>query len=339
VKRRELLIASGAYAALTPFSVFSQKPGRLPVLAVVLSHTPPADMAGAAPRAEFLREFLRGLAALGWEDGRNVKIERHTAEGQLERVRKIFADLAARKVDIIYTAGNVSGAHQMVAEAQTATRTIPIVFIGGGADPIAQGIIKSFARPGGNATGLNLSLDLDFALKRLEVLKQVVPGIKRVAVLGPRSDFEKNIELLGPGLTKLGLSLLLAAAESENDYEQAFAAAVRGRADAVFVVNVSVNFRHRARIVALAAQHRLPAEYFFRESVESGGLVAYGVDLLDLSRRSAGYVDRILRGAKPGDLPVELPTKFELSINLKTAKALGLAIPQQVLLRADRVIE
>ena len=227
----------------------------------------------------------------------------------------------------------------MAALAQRATRSIPIVFSGGGIDPVGQGLVASLARPGGNVTGFSISLGPDFALKRLELLKQIVPGIKRVAALGPRANFEENIGHWRDGLAKLGLSLFPVPVEIEDDYERAFASAVRERADAMLVVNVSINFAHRSRIVALAARHRLPAEYFFREAVEAGGLAAYGVDVRDLARGAAGYIDRILRGAKPGDLPVQLPTKFELSINLKTAKALGLKVPQSILLRADRVIE
>jgi putative ABC transport system substrate-binding protein len=333
MRRRALLIASGAYAALLSFSAMPQKTGKVPVLAIVSGH-------GAQPQpGSALRSPLQQrLLELGWEDGRNLRIERHTAEGRLERAQAIFADVAIRSVDIIYTVGNL-GSHVMAALAQRATHSIPIVFNGGGIDPVGQGLVASLARPGGNVTGFSVSLGPDFALKRLELMKQIVPGIKRVAALGPSAHFEENIEHWRDGLAKLGLSLFLAPVEKEDGYERAFATAVRERADAVLVGNVSINYVHRSRIVALAARHRLPAEYFFRESVDSGGLAAYGVDVRDLALGAAGYIDRILRGARPGDLPVQLPSKFELSINLKTAKALGLAIPQSLLLRADRVIE
>ena len=333
MKRRHLLIASGAYAALLPFSARPQKPGKVPILAIVSGH-------GAQPQPGIaLRSPLQQrLLELGWEDGRNLRIERHTAEGQLERARAIFADLAARSVDIIYTSGTL-GSHVMAELAQRATRSIPIVFNGGGIDPVGQGLVASLARPGGNVTGFSISLGPEFALKRLELMKQIVPGIKRVAALGPVAHFEANIQHWRDGLAMLGLSLFPAPVEKEDDYERAFATAMRERANGLLVVNVSLNYVHRSRIIALAARHRLPAEYFFREAVDSGGLAAYGVDVLDLQHGAAGYIDRILRGARPGDLPIVLPTKFELSINLKTAKALGLTIPQQVLLRADRVIE
>ena len=200
-------------------------------------------------------------------------------------------------------------------------------------------LISSFARPGGNVTGLTVNLGFDFALKRLEILKEIAPRIRRVAFLGPQQDFDRNLDKVRAGIAQLGLTTFLAAVDKAEDYEAAFASARREGADAIFVSNVPLNHMHRARIVALAAKHRLAAEYFHREAVEAGGLVAYGVDLLDLAKRSAHYVDRILRGAKPGDLPVEQPSKFSLAINLKTAKALGIVIPQSLLLRADTVIE
>ncbi|MGQ0512507.1 MAG: ABC transporter substrate-binding protein [Betaproteobacteria bacterium] len=333
MKRRALLAAAGAYAALLPFPATPQKAGKVPTLAIVSGH-------GVQPQpGVVLRSPLQQrLLELGWEEGRNLRLERHWAEGRLERAQAIFADLAARNVDVIYTVGTL-GPHVMAELAQRATRSIPIVFNGGGIDPVGQGLVASLARPGGNVTGFSISLGPDFALKRLELMKQIVPGIRRVAALGPAAHFEANIQHWRDGLAMLGLSLFPAPVEKEDEYERAFATALRERADGLLVVNLSLNYVHRSRIIALAARHRLPAEYFFREAVDAGGLAAYGVDVLDLTRGAAGYIDRILRGARPGDLPIALPTKFELSINLKTARALGLAIPQQVLLRADRVIE
>jgi len=337
MKRRALLTAIAVAAAL-PRIALAQRAGKLPVVGFVASTASPAELRGPEHYGPFLRAFLLGLRERGWEEGRNLQVELHTAEGKLERARAIFADLAARKVDVIYTSGSI-GVVQMPAEALRATKTIPIVFVGGGADPASSGLVSSLARPGGSVTGLTLSLGLEFSLKRLELLKELAPAIKRVAYLGPRQDFDKSIDRLRAGIDTLGLVMILAAADKAEDYEAAFATARRERADAMFVSNVPLNRMHTERIVALAAKHRLPAEYFFRESVEAGGLLAYGVDLLDLAKRSAGYVDRILRGAKPSDLPVEQPSKFSLAINLKTAKALALTIPQSVLLRVDRVVE
>ena len=335
--RRRIVLVSLCATALAPRAVFAQRPG-LPVVGFVVSHAKPAELLPSTPPGPYMRAFLAGLREFGWEEGRNIVIERHTAEGQVEQAHAIFSGLVARKVSLIYTTGSL-GIVQMVALAQRETRTIPIVFVGGGADPVAAGIVKSLARPGGNATGLTVNLDVEFALKRLELLKQIAPRIKRVAFLGAGADYEKNIPSLREGIASLGLVPLLAAAEKAEDYEQAFATAARERADAVFVSNVTLNRLNADRIIALAARYRLPAEYFFRDAVQAGGLASYGVDLFDLARRSAGYVVRILRGANPADLPVERPSKFTLAINLKTARALGLDIPQSVLLRADQVIE
>jgi putative ABC transport system substrate-binding protein len=336
-QRRRLVFVSAVLAALAPLRALAQQAGKVPVLAYVIAAGAASDPAAAKPGSG-PHAFVLRLRELGWEEGRNLVIERHSAEGRLDRARDIFADVAARKVDLIFTSGTVGG-QQMPVEALRATRSIPIVFVGGGADPVARGIVASLAKPGGNATGFSVYIGYEFVSKRLQLLKEIAPRIQRVAFLETKSDFERYIDQVRAGLAQLGLTPILAAVETADDYEQAFATAVRERVDALFVASTPIHRQHASRIVALAAKYRLPAEYFFRESVEAGGLAAYGVDLLELSRRSAGYVDRILRGANPGELPVERPTKFELTINLKTARALGLAVPQSVLLRADRVIE
>jgi putative ABC transport system substrate-binding protein len=335
-RRRSLLQALAA--SLLPGTALAQLPRKIPIVAFVASVPTASELAGPEPRNDFVRAFVHRLRELGWEEGRNITIERHSAEDSLPRARAIFAELSARKVDVIATAGNLGATH-MSHEASRATRTVPVVFVGGGADPVGSGLVTSLARPGGNVTGFTVVLGPEFALKRLELLKAIVPRTKRVAVLAPKADFDSNIEQVREGAERLGLSLFLVAAEKAEDFEHAFAAAVRGKADAMYVSAITLNRAHRSRIVELAARHRLPTEYFFRVAAEEGGLAAYGVDLMDLSRRSAGYVDRILRGARPGDLPVERPSKFELLINLKTARALGLKIPQSILMRADRVIE
>ena len=335
VKRRTLL--AWLCAGLAPRVVLAQR-ASLPVVSFVASNVRLEELLPSSPPGPYLRSFLQGLREFGWEDGRNLVIERHTAEGRLDRAQAIFADLVTRKVNVIYVSGSI-GVTQMPALALRATRNIPIVFVGGGADPVAGGIVQSLARPGGNATGLTVNLGIEFGLKRLELLKEIAPRVKRVAFLGSAEEFARNDERVREGVARLGLVMLLAAVEKAADYEPAFATAVRERADAVFVSNVSLNRANAEQIVALAARHRLPAEHFFRESVRAGGLAAYGVDLNDLARRSANHVDRILRGANPADLPVERPSKFTLAINQKTARALGLTIPQTVLLRADEVIE
>ena len=330
MNRRAVLASFGALA-LAPRLTLAQR-ASLPVIAYVSSHLPPSPLR-TAPQT-----FNDALRALGWEDGRNVAIEFHSAEGRIERAQAIFADLVARKVNLIYTLGGFGGV-VMPGLALKATRTIPIVFVGGGSDPVASGLVASLARPGGNITGFNVTRGPEFALKRLELLKEIAPRIKRVAFLGSKDDFEVGERFLQAGVSKLGVVMLLTVAVKPEDLGQAFEQAKRERADAVFVSNQPMNRDNAARIAALAARYRLPAEYFYPESVEAGGLAAYGVDIMDLVRRAAGYVDRILRGTKPADLPVEQPSKFTLAINLKTARALGLTIPQAVLLRADEVIE
>jgi len=203
-------------------------------------------------------------------------------------------------------------------------------------DPVALGLVASLARPGGNATGVTTSVGPEIGSKRLELLKEIAPRIKRVAYLGP---WTTATEIVRKDAARLGLTLIVAEIERVEQWDEALAAVSREHADALLVSGFAAAREHAPRVVAFAAQHRLPAAYAFPESVEAGGLVSYSIDFLDLNRRAAVYVDRILRGAKPADLPVEQPTRFELNLNLKTARALSITIPQSVLLRADRLIE
>lgn len=334
--RRRLALGWLCAVTVAPLAAWAQV-AKVPVVAYVASAGTASDLTAAKPGSP-IHVFVSRLSELGWEEGRNIVIERHSAEGRLDRARAIFTDVTARKVDLIYTSGTVGG-QQMPVEALRATRSIPVVFVGGGSDPVARGIVASLAKPGGNATGFGVYIGYDFVLKRLQLLKEIAPRIQRVAFLETKTDFERYAEQVRTGLAQLGVTPILAAVETADDYELAFATAVRERADAMFVASTPIHRQHAPRIVALAAKHQLPAEYFFRESVEAGGLAAYGVDMQELARRSAGYVDRVLRGAKPGELPVERPSKFELTVNLKAARALGLAVPQSILLRADRIIE
>jgi putative ABC transport system substrate-binding protein len=285
-----------------------------------------------------LREaFLEGLRDLGYVEGRNVVIEYRDAEGKLERVPALAAELVALKVDVIL-AGNTPAA----LVAKQATRTLPIVFAAA-ADPVTSGLVTSLARPGGNVTGLSM-LTPELVGKRLEQLKQAVPGVSRVAVLwqpggsGERTDKDmlKGADAAGRAL---GVRLQFVEARGPADFDRAFSEMTRARAGALSVLGSTMFNSERRRLVDLAAKNRLPAVYPYREFVDAGGLMAYGSDLADLFRRAATYVDRILKGTKPGDLPVEQPTKFELVINMKTARALGLTIPQSLLGRADHVVE
>jgi putative ABC transport system substrate-binding protein len=281
--------------------------------------------------------FRQGLRDLGYVEGHNVAIEYRDAEGTLERLPALAAELVALRVDVIVAPGT-----PQALAAKQATRTIPIVFAVAG-DSITDGLVTSLARPGGNVTGLSF-LAPELVGKHLEQLKQAVPGVSRVAVLwqpggfGERTekDMLKEAEVAARALR---VRLQVVEARGPADVARAFSDMTRAHAGALTVLGSSMFTSERRRLVDLAAKHRLPAVYPQREFVDVGGLMAYGPNVADLFRRAASYVDKILKGAKPGDLPIEQPTKFELVINLKTAKALGLTIPQSVLLRADQVIE
>jgi putative ABC transport system substrate-binding protein len=286
--------------------------------------------------------FLEGLRGLGYVEGRNVVIEYRDAEGNLERVPALAAELVALKVDAIF----VGGGTRVTLAAMQATKTTPIVFTGVG-DPVTSGLITNLARPGGNVTGLS-GLGPELVGKCLELLTQAVPGASRVAVLsrpgalGERTD---KAMLTGAEVTGRALGVRLQFVEVRGGpadfdrFDRAFADITRARAGALTVLPSNMFTNERRRLVDLAAKNRLPAVYTSREFVDAGGLMAYGANQPDLFRRAAAYVDKILKGAKPGDLPVEQPTKFDLVINLKTAKALGLTIPPSLLQRADQVID
>jgi len=281
--------------------------------------------------------FRQGLRDLGYVEGRNVVIEYRDAEGKPERLPALAAELVALKVDVI-----VAGSTPHALAAKQATRTLPIVFIGAG-DPVTDGLVTSLARPGGNVTGLS-SLTPERVGKCLELLTQAVPGVSRVAVLwqpgavGERTERDtlKGAEVAARAL---GVRLQFVEARGPADIDRAFADMTRARAGALTVWTTAMLVSERGRLVALAAKNRLPAVYTLREFVDAGGLMSYGHSQADLNRRAATYVDKVLKGAKPADLPVEQPTKFDLVINLKTAKALGLTIPPSVLARADHVVE
>jgi putative ABC transport system substrate-binding protein len=289
-----------------------------------------------APNRPLQEAFLQGLRDLGYVEGRNLVIEYRDAEGIPERLPALAADLVGLKVDVILAGGTA----QALA-AKRATRTLPIVFAQA-ADPVASGLVTSLARPGGNVTGLSI-LGPELVGKGLELLTQALPGVSRVAVLwqpgalGERTekDMLKEAEVAARAL---GVRLQFVEARGPENFDRAFSDMIRARAGALAVLP-GTNNTWRRRLVDLAAKNRLPAVYSLREFVDAGGLMSYGPSLADLNRRAATYVDKILKGAKPGDLPVEQPTKLELVINLKTAKALGLTISQSLLQRADEVIQ
>jgi ABC-type uncharacterized transport system substrate-binding protein len=270
-------------------------------------------------------------------EGRNVVIEYRSAEGKVERYPDLAAKLVALKVDVIVAANSPAA-----LAAKQATRALPIVFAVA-ADPVTDGLVTSLAQPGGNVTGLS-NLAPELVGKRLEQLKQAVPGVSRVAVLwqpGAVGERTEKDMLKGADVAAqvLGVRLQRVEARGPDDFDRAFSDMTRARAGALIVLGGTMFFNERKRLVDLAAKNRLPAVYPWREFVDGGGLMSYGPNFADLFRRAATYVDKILKGAKPGDLPVEQPTKFELVINLKTAKALGLTIPPSMLGRADHVVE
>ena len=278
-----------------------------------------------------------GLRALGYIEGQNIAIEYSYSEGKRERFAELAAELVRRDVDVIV----VAGGDPAVRSVMNATKTIPIVMTGGGADPVEAGFVKSLSRPGGNVTGITL-LVIDLAGKRLELLKEAVPKLSRVAVLyesdNPTSVVEVN-EVLPAAARTLKVTIQPWEVRTQAGFEKVFAALNKQGTDGLYVSTGALMNTNQKRIAGFASKSQLPAVYGRKEYVENGGLMYYGADLAESYKRVAYYVDRILKGAKPADLPVEQPTKFELVINLKTATQIGLTIPQAVLYRADRVIK
>ena len=325
MKRREFITVLGA-AAAWPLVVRAQQPGRLPKIGFLGANT-------ASAQREFTDAFVQRLRELGWIEGRNVAIEYRWAEGRFDRSPAIIAELLGLKIDIIVThaTGNVVAAMQ-------ATSSTPIVFTAVG-DPVGSGLVASLARPGGNVTGLSLQQS-DTAGKRLEILREIAPGLHRLAFLYHTSNPQHAAELRE--VQSAARSLGVDVAISEVGRAEDIAPAIRGlrdRAEALYVPTSPLFNIHRISINTVAQSARLLTIYGSREYVEAGGLVSFGTSFPDLFRRAGDYVDKILRGAKPADLPVERADKFELFVNLTTARALGLNIPELFLTRADRVIE
>ena len=282
------------------------------------------------------RQFGRALRELGHIEGQNIATEYRYAEGKLDRLPELAAELVRLKVDIIVVAG---GAEQVRA-AKNATKTIPIVMMGSGTDPVVAGLVESLARPGGNVTGLT-RLSRELGGKRLELLKEAVPKLARVAALYEptvRAQVLEVKELLPAAAHALGLTVQSWEIRTADDFDKVFAALSKGRPDGLYVLGGPLMNANRKRITGFALKSRLPSVYGNREAVNAGGLMYYGADEAESYRRVAYYVDRILKGAKPADLPVEQPTKFEFVINLKTAKQIGVTIPPEVLARANKVI-
>jgi putative ABC transport system substrate-binding protein len=325
MRRREFIGLIGG-AAAWPFAVRAQQPEKIAKIGYL-------DLGPASVRADRVEALRTGLRDLGYVEGKNIAIEFRWAE-RAEQLPDLAIDLVRHKVDIIFAVSST-----MVEPARQATSTIPIVFATH-ADPVGIGHVASLARPGGNITGLSMLLT-DIAPKELEILTEVVPQAKRIAVLwNPTTPSHppamKAIDAAGQ---RLGLQLVKVPAQANEDYDGAFAVMARERTDALMVVASPLFIIHRERLAELAREYRLPAMFGSKEHVQAGGLISYSADLTDLCRRAASYIDKILKGAKPDELPVEQASKYEMVINRKTAKALGLTIPSNLIARADEVIE
>ncbi|HWZ67716.1 MAG TPA: ABC transporter substrate-binding protein [Stellaceae bacterium] len=324
MNRRELLLGG---AAAWPLAARAQQKA-MPVIGWLSSASP-------GPFAPFVAAFHEGLSETGYVEGQNVAIEYRWAEGRYDRLPALAADLVGRKVDVIATSGGTSPA----LAAKTATLTIPIVFETG-TDPVEKGLVASFARPGGNLTGFTI-LTAELMPKRLELLSEMVPQAKMIALLANPNNLaaERMMRDVQEAARAKGVQLQILKAGAENEFETAFAALVQSHAGGLLVGNDPFFFSRREELVALAARHVVPAMYEWREFAAAGGLISYGTSFAAVNRQVGVYAGRILKGAKPADLPVEQPTRFELVVNLKTAKALGLTVPPSILSRADEVIE
>ena len=325
--RRKLLVTLGAgvLAFAAPPGSLDQQQGKVWRVGFLLP-------ASASLSSSNTNAFLKGMRELGYVEGKNLVIEWRFADGKLERLPGLAAELVQLKVDIIVTAGSPA-----ISAAQKATTTIPVVMATVG-DPVGSRFVKSLARPGGNITGLS-NMAGDIAAKFIDLLRSVVPKLSRVAMLTPSTSYGELSKSVQAAAQKAGVKTLVAEASTPQEIENAFSMMVREKADAVFVGSPSVFAQQHRQIAELALKYRMPSLFQDRVTVEAGGLMSYGQKFTDLYQRSATYVDKILKGAKPGDLPVEQPVSFELVVNVKTAKALGLTIPQSLLLRAVEVIQ
>ncbi len=329
MQRREFITLLGGTVAAWPFSVRAQQPaGRVYRVGYLM-------IASREQQLHLIKAFEEGLRSLGYRVGDNVVIEYSLANGEMERLPALAADLVRLGVDVI-----VTGANPNTVAAMKATTTIPIVMTNS-ADPVSAGLVASLARPGGNVTGLTQDTGVEIYGKRLELLKETLPNLSRVGILW-NPDFAPNqsrVESMREAARALGLTLVPVEARRLDALEQAFATMVGERAQAFVVLADPVLFNYRGQVGEMALRNRLPGVSNVREYAEAGLLLTYGVDFRDLFRRSAVFVDKIFKGAKPADLPVQQPTKFELVVNLKTAKALGVEVPTSLLQRADEVIE
>jgi putative tryptophan/tyrosine transport system substrate-binding protein len=328
MRRREFITLLGGATAAWPFAASAQQGGRIRRIGLFLS-TLAADDPESQARAT---AFVQGLQELGWTDGRNVRIDYRWGLGDADRLRRSAAELVALAPDVILAGGTPA-----LAALQQATRALPIVFANVN-DPVGLGLVTSLARPGGNSTGF-MNVEFGLSAKLLELLKQIAPAVTRVAVLRNPVIGIGQLGAIQAAAPSFGVELTPVGDRDADEIERGITAFARGATDGLITTSQGQTQALRDLIIALATKHRLPAVYPFRRFVADGGLISFGTDQAEPYRRAAGYVDRILRGEKPSDLPVQAPVKYELAINLKTAKALGLTVPPNLLARADEVIE
>jgi len=326
-KRRELMLLLGGAAVTWPFVLRAQQKA-IPVTGFL------GGSASPGPFAPLLAAFRQGLSETGYVEGQNLAIEYRWAEGHYDQLPALAADLVARKVDLIAT-GNVASA----LAAKSATSTIPIVFVSAG-DPVADGLVASLARPGGNLSGVSV-MSTELSAKRLELLSELVPQARVIALLVNPNDpnAESIMRDVQEAARAKGVQLHILKAGTESEIDAAFASIVQRHAGALVINADPIFFSRRDQLVALASRHAVPVIYAWRDATASGGLISYGASIAAVFREAGIYAGKILKGAKPADLPVQQPTKFELVINLKTAQAIGLIVPQALLARADEVIE
>jgi putative tryptophan/tyrosine transport system substrate-binding protein len=331
--QRRAFIVGLAGTAAWPVAARAQASGKQFRVGFVLARAPQALMAGPEPVNLIVRLFLKAMREAGYNEGQNLILERRSAEGQYEKFADIITELVARKVDVIVTINN-----DLTAVAKSITTTVPIV-MASSQDPVGNGLIASLARPGGNVTGITVHSGAEIDGKRLQILSEAVPKAKRIACLSttPQWDSPAGQQVRDAAKT-LGINLLHAA-HTPTAYDDAFQLIVREKAEAVLVPQDAYVTPNRQLIAAFVVRNRLPGIFPIREIVEDGGLMSYGVNNFAQMRRAVSLVDKVLKGAKPEDLPVEQPVKFEMLLNLRTAKALGLTMPTSILLRADEVIE
>jgi putative ABC transport system substrate-binding protein len=326
IERRKFLATLGGAAAAWPLAARAQQPGKLPTIGFLGATTPTIW-------SPFVGAFLQRLRELGWIDGRTITIDYRWAEGRSESMAEIAAEFVRRKVDVIVTYGTPSA-----LAAKRSTAVIPIVFAAAG-DPVGTELVASLARPGGNITGLSVQ-QTDLAGKRLEILRELLPSLRTLAIMANIGTPNAVLDLreAQAAARTFGLDIVISEIRRAEDIAPAFDA-LKGRADALYVCADPLLTTNRVRVSTLALGARLPTMNNFREYVEAGGMTSYGPNFPDLFRRAGDYVDKILKGVKPADIPVEQPTKFDLVVNLTTARALGIEIPPTLLARADEVIE